>query len=105
MKECKINTPAALSVPAYTNFVPPATATPVVEVSNVVSNEELGSSWLVEKAKNKEFGDWMVVERRKKKNNAAKSGQNRTTDTQNQNQHANSQPRQTQQNPSPNQRN
>lgn len=26
-----------------------------------------GANWLMEKAKNKEFGEWMVVERRKKK--------------------------------------
>lgn len=37
------------------------------ETVTMKSSEEGDSSWLTEKAKNKEFGDWMVVERRKKK--------------------------------------
>lgn len=38
--------------------------------------KDSGSYWLVEKAHNKEFGDWMVVERRKKKNAGANKNSN-----------------------------
>lgn len=62
IRECKKNSP--IPIPVVENSSAPEGAQPVLTTPEIQLDTD--SSWLVEKARNKEYGEWMVVERKKK---------------------------------------
>lgn len=65
IRECNMTKHSNESTPQSDAVIASEQQIPITEEEEA----DLGSSWLLEKAKNKEFGEWMVMDRRKKKSN------------------------------------